>query len=140
MKKNGFTLVEVIAVVVILGILVTFASPYVIKYIDSSKESTKQQSLQDTEDAAISYGLTQFIPESCAVSSKVTKPSDIPSGCDYSVTVQELIDKQLLKDTAKVLDRNAKVYIYKLKTGNASAGEKEIYEVKAYVPEDIYIR
>ena len=136
MKKNGFTLVEVIAVVVILGILVTFASPYVIKYIDSSKESTKQQSLQDTEDAAISYGLTQFIPESCAVSSKVTKPSDIPSGCDYSVTVQELIDKQLLKDTAKVLDRNAKVYIYKLRTTNEI---KTSYEVKAYVSESAYI-
>jgi prepilin-type N-terminal cleavage/methylation domain-containing protein len=136
MKKNGFTLVEVIAVVVILGILVTFASPYVIKYIDSSKESTKQQSLKDTEDAAISYGLTQFIPESCAVSSKVTKPSDIPSGCDYSVTIQELIDKQLLKDTAKVLDRNAKVYIYKLRTTNEI---KTSYEVKAYVSEDIYI-
>ena len=136
MKKNGFTLVEVIAVVVILGILVTFASPYVIKYIDSSKESTKQQSLQDTEDAAISYGLTQFIPESCAVSSKVTKPSDIPSGCDYSVTIQELIDKQLLKDTAKVLDRNAKVYIYKLRTTNEI---KTSYEVKAYVSESAYI-
>jgi prepilin-type N-terminal cleavage/methylation domain-containing protein len=136
MKKNGFTLVEVIAVVVILGILVTFASPYVIKYIDSSKESTKQQSLKDTEDAAISYGLTQFIPESCAVSSKVTKPSDIPSGCDYSVTVQQLIDKQLLKDTAKVLNRNAKVYIYKLRTTNEI---KTSYEVKAYVSEDIYI-
>ena len=136
MKKKGFTLVEVIAVVVILGILVTFASPYVIKYIDSSKESTKQQSLQDTEDAAISYGLTQFIPESCAVSSKVTKPSDIPSGCDYSVTIQELIDKQLLKDTAKVLDRNAKVYIYKLRTTNEI---KTSYEVKAYVSESAYI-
>lgn len=136
MKKNGFTLVEVIAVVVILGILVTFASPYVIKYIDSSKESTKQQSLKDTEDAAISYGLTQFIPESCAVSSKVTKPSDIPSGCDYSVTVQQLIDKQLLKDNSKVLNRNAKVYIYKLRTTNEI---KTSYEVKAYVSEDIYI-
>jgi prepilin-type N-terminal cleavage/methylation domain-containing protein len=136
MNNKGFTLVEVIAVVVILGILVTFASPYVIKYIDSSKESTKQQSLKDTEDAAISYGLTQFIPESCAVSSKVTKPSDIPSGCDYSVTVQQLIDKQLLKDTAKVLNRNAKVYIYKLRTTNEI---KTSYEVKAYVSEDIYI-
>ena len=140
MKNNGFTLVEVLAVIVILGILVTFAAPNVFKYIDSSKESTKQQSLQDTEDAAITYGLTLFIPESCALTSKVTKSSDIKSGCDYSIKIQELIDKQLLKDTANVLDRNAKVYIYKLKTGNASAGEKEVYEVKAYVPEDIYIR
>ena len=136
MNNKGFTLVEVIAVVVILGILVTFASPYVIKYIDSSKESTKQQSLKETEDAAISHGLTQFIPDSCAVSSKVTKPSDIPSGCDYSVTVQQLIDKQLLKDNSKVLDRNAKVYIYKLRTTNEI---KTSYEVKAYVSENIYI-
>ncbi len=136
MKNKGFTLVEVIAVIAILGILVTFAAPNVFKYIDSSKESTKQQSLKDTEDAAISYGLTQFIPESCAVSSKVTKPSDIPSGCDYSITIQQLIDKQLLKDNSKVLNRNAKVYIYKLRTTNEI---KTSYEVKAYVSEDIYI-
>ena len=135
MKNKGFTLVEVIAVIVILGILVTFAAPNVFKYIDSSKDSTKQQSLKDTEDAAITYGLTQFIPESCAVSSKVTKPSDIPSGCDYSVTVQQLIDKQLLKDTAKVLNRNAKVYIYKLRSTNEI---KTTYEVKAYVSESVY--
>ena len=139
MKNKGFTLVEVLAVIVILGILVAFAAPNVFKYIDSSKESTKQQSLKDTEDAAITYGLTQFIPDSCAVSSKVTKPSDIPSGCNYSITIQDLINKQLLKDTANVLDRSANVYIYKLKTGNVSAGEKEVYEVKAYVSEDIYI-
>lgn len=135
MNNKGFTLVEVIAVIVILGILVTFAAPNVFKYINSSKESTKQQSLQDTEDAAITYGLTQFIPESCAISSKVTKPSDIPSGCDYSITIQELIDKQLLKDTAKVLDRSAKVYIYKLRSTNEI---KTTYEVKAYVSESVY--
>ena len=40
MKKRGFTLVELLAVIAILAILVIIALPNVIKLFNSSKEST----------------------------------------------------------------------------------------------------
>ena len=42
MKKNskGFTLVELLAVIVILGILVVFSIPLMLKYINYSKSKT----------------------------------------------------------------------------------------------------
>ncbi len=40
MKKNGFTLVEILAVVIILGILMIIAVPAVSKYVNDSRKST----------------------------------------------------------------------------------------------------
>lgn len=56
-KQNGFTLVELLAVIVILGILLTFVSVNVIKNIKSSKEDVGEFTLSQIEDAAKTYAL-----------------------------------------------------------------------------------
>ena len=38
MKKNGFTLVELLAVIVILGVILVVAIPKILNVIDASKE------------------------------------------------------------------------------------------------------
>lgn len=135
MKSKGFTLVEIIAVVTLLGILAVIATTSVFKYIESSRESAKQTTLKDVEDATVSYGLTIFIPNSCATPTKVTKKEQLPSstGCSYTIKIQDLINKNFLKDESQILDREAEVYIYKLETKTS----KTSYEIKAFVPETI---
>ncbi len=56
-KQNGFTLVELLAVIVILGILLTFVSVNVIKNIKSSKKDVGEFTLSQIEDAAKTYAL-----------------------------------------------------------------------------------
>ena len=50
-KKNGFTLVELLAVVVILGIIMVISIPAVTKWIDSSKVESKESMKKN-----VSYG------------------------------------------------------------------------------------
>ena len=47
MKNKGFTLIEIIAVVIILGILAIIAVPTVSNYIESSRKSAYVQTIKD---------------------------------------------------------------------------------------------
>lgn len=56
MKKNGFTLVELLAVIVILAILLTVAIPNVIGITQRVKEKMYCSKVSDIESAAKLYG------------------------------------------------------------------------------------
>lgn len=46
MKKNGFTLVELLAIIIVIGILVTITGPYVIRSIQTSRKSAFKNSAE----------------------------------------------------------------------------------------------
>ena len=48
-NKNGFTLIEMLAVVVLLGLLIAFLFPAITKYITETKENTYLIYEQNTE-------------------------------------------------------------------------------------------
>jgi general secretion pathway protein G len=54
-RDSGYTLVELLVVVAILGLLTLIATPFVLRYLDSAKVSTSR-----TEIANISAGLDLF--------------------------------------------------------------------------------
>lgn len=55
MKKSGFTLVELIAAIVILAMLITLAVTVSLSWIDKSKEKSKETLIQSIELAAKQY-------------------------------------------------------------------------------------
>ena len=51
MKQKGFTLVELLAVIVILAIIALIATPIILGIIKDTKEKANQRSLEMYEDA-----------------------------------------------------------------------------------------
>ena len=60
MNKKAFTLIELLAVIVILGILATIAVPTIVGVINNSKESTLDEQKNVIENAASNWGTDNF--------------------------------------------------------------------------------
>lgn len=58
MKKKGFTLVEILAVIVILGVIMTITLPKVLDIIQDSRNKTYEEQIRAIEQAAQMYVTT----------------------------------------------------------------------------------
>ena len=82
MFKKGFTLVELLAIIVILAVIALIATPIVKKYIDNSKNQALKETINSIERAAYNYGYQ----------------NDIGYDTNYKkLTLDELISKGFLK-------------------------------------------
>ena len=61
MKKYGFTLVELLGVIIILGVIALITFPIINKSIKSSKEKALEQVINNIEDAAYKYSISNDI-------------------------------------------------------------------------------
>lgn len=83
-RNNGFTLVELLAVIVVLSIILVIATSSVLKYIDESKKKTKYMAAKEIVELAEAYFITE--------SSSVVKKNDIPS-----ISVEKMVDEGYLE-------------------------------------------
>lgn len=60
MKKNGFTLVELIAIISLLAILMIIVAPMITKAGDASRQKTYETKMDLIEDAAVIYGQDNY--------------------------------------------------------------------------------
>ena len=96
MKKNGFTLVEMLAVVVIMGLLIIVAIPQIQNLVASKRDTIKDTTLQMIYDAADSYTESD-------TSTFQKMYIDNKNFAAYCITVEDLvnagkIDEESLKD------------------------------------------
>lgn len=71
MNKKGFTLVELVATIVILGVILTIAVPSYNSYIEKSKESKCNADKRAILDAAKTY-VTQSIYKNTTIASSIS--------------------------------------------------------------------
>ena len=94
-KKNGFTLVEILAVVVILAILSLIAIPVVSKIIQESKEKLYREQVDRILEAAEKYmqDNDQKLPK------KMVDNFDVSQAPVSFVTITELHDSSFIKES-----------------------------------------
>ena len=88
--RSGFTLIEVIIVIAIIGVLSAVLTPALFKYIDKSREAADKATLKTLNDATAVY--------------QIDAPSPNPfetSGTTDDTLMQVLVDSGLIRDGAE---------------------------------------
>lgn len=128
MRNKGFTLVELLAVIVVLAVLIGIVTTSVAKYINQSRNSAKNINLDNLKDAAISYVLDNKsvkIANSCAYDSglkvdinnyqSINNPCKGTANYYVLVTIKDLKDKAYFDDVSSNCEETAQVLVYKQK-------------------------
>ena len=99
MKKKGFTLIEIIGVLVVIAILALIATPLVMSIIRNSKEGARKRSI-DNYGKSIELAITSYLLDNGKFPTEVSQLNIEYSGSKVECGV-ELINK----DTTVYLDK-----------------------------------
>lgn len=121
MKKTGFTLVELLGVIVILGIIGTLITPLVINLINEGKEDVNNMQIETVKRAAKNYANAHIYTlkdcNNCVVAELTIKDLK-DEGYLEEKDVKDITSDKAISDSAKVQIRkdNGKYkYIYPVK-------------------------
>jgi len=139
MKRNGFTLVELLGVIVILAIITLIAVPNVTGLLRREKEQTLKVVKENLDDAALTYAKEQvdlgnIKLNRCATNVEVsnsnyTTYSTGSNKCATKVKVSVLLNGGYFDDDNSYCNKDKEIIIYKYYNGNYD-------EVKVNVPDD----
>ena len=103
MKKNGFTLIEILGVVVILSMIVILAFPTITKNIKKSETKIDSASMELIKSATDLY----------MDDNKVLYPQKL--GDEYCITLQKLVDSGHLRTPIMNVKTNQEIKLNELK-------------------------
>ena len=130
MKINkGFTLVELLAVIAILGAIATVATMSITGIIEKQEEELLKEQIANLKDSAQSYYINskkylEVCPSSTSPSTLITMNT---STCSMRISVNTLVQEKYFENKNNRCDVTKNVLIYK--TSQTS--------VEVYVPEDV---
>ncbi len=138
LKKNqGFTLIEVLAVIVIIGILATVGGASVFTVLDSQKKELAKEQVASLKDTAITYVESKkWYLRDCPNTFDEKNPDEAQKNiCYKEVTVQQIIDADFFENKSNLCDTTKKIIVYKKKYTTAEGNA--FSELKSYTSDDI---
>ena len=93
-NQKGFTMVELLGVIVIMGILTTIAVPAVTKYITKAQKASEETMLKSVYEATKDYMMKEDV---------IIKKDD-----SIDIKVNSLVDKQYVETLFDPKDKNKK--------------------------------
>lgn len=135
-KNSGFTLVELLAVIVILATIITIASSSVIAIMNKARKNMAREVRNNLAETALTYATENSYLEKCSVefSKEVYENNNIANlnnntSCFKRVTVVELKNEGLFEDARGFCNNDDIVIVYRYNDGVNS-------EYKTYVSEN----
>ncbi len=123
MNRKGFTLIEVLAVIILLGIVLTIAAPNLINVYKDSKLKSEEifvERLSQSIDSYIKLNSSYISFESNGNASKEQEGSTYTVSINKGIiTIQDIIDDNLIKDYVNAGNKdvacntNAEIEVYK---------------------------
>lgn len=105
MKKNrkGFTLTELLAIIVIISILITLAVPAILRYMKHSKDKMNISNATNAATSVLTYytsnrikeSLTYSLKGSCELEDVTDKKECLEDGYTWEPGISDLLDKNL---------------------------------------------
>ncbi len=134
MKRNsGFTLVELLGVMVVLAVVITFASSTIFSVMNNSRKKMASEVRNNLAEAALSYVLESVHLDTCSVafSKEVYENKNISNlnsntSCTKKIKIQKLLDEGIFEDGRGFCNREDEVIVYRYNDGVTS-------EYKAFV-------
>lgn len=138
MNRKGFTLVELLAVIVVLAVLMTIATPNVLKLLNGSKKNTTEIVLNNLRDATTAYAKEQVYLKKLSLSAcnfeinseDVAKANINKGGCVKAYDISFLKNSDIFDDKDNSCDNSRQVYVYKY-------FNQSYTDIKVYVPNDV---
>ena len=115
-KNSGFTIVELLAFIVILAILITIASVSVISVINKSREKMSQEIRGNLKETAISYVIGKYPLTKCSdtIINTIEKGNNVSdNSCLKKITINTLITEGMFEDSRKFCNGNDTIIVYR---------------------------
>ena len=127
MKQKGFTLVELLAVIVILGAIATVATVSVFSIIEAQKEELLKEQISNLKDSLQSYYVqSKRYLSVCTSSDPATMMNDASLSCGIVVSIGDLVNQGYFENKNQICNETKKVLIYRASQT----------DTRVYVPDD----
>ncbi len=118
-NKRGFTLVELIAVISLLGLLMVVAATSVSKTLTESKNKLLEEQVKSLKDTAITYVTNKkYYFKVCPDTFNPEKITDKDKNCYRKVLVSELVLDGLFENKKDICKGNKEIVVYRKKSGS----------------------